>query len=34
VIGGIASASSLTVAFCVVACLVAAMTLAAGVLRT
>ena len=32
VIGGIAAASSLTVSFCVVACLVAIMALAAGVL--
>ena len=33
VIGGIASVSSLTVSFCVVACLVAVMALAAGVVR-
>jgi MFS family permease len=33
VIGGIASASSLTIAFCVVACLVAVVAVAAGVLR-
>jgi hypothetical protein len=33
VIGGVAAASSLTIAFCLVACLVAIMALAANVLR-